>query len=69
VTNLHRRIWKLEAIRSPREPVRLVVRYQTGDPQDTDETESDVDENDPNTLVMVVQYADVRPKSPVGPIG
>src|ERR1035438_6228703 len=50
MTNLQRRIRKLEALSSPRGPVRLVVRYETGDPQDTDETESDVDENDPNTL-------------------
>jgi hypothetical protein len=44
-----------------------VVRYETGDPLDTDETESDVDENDPNTLLVVVKYVDMPPKSPLGP--
>jgi len=68
MTNLQRRLKKLEALSSPRGPVRLVVRYETGDPQDTDdETEPDVDENDPNTLVVVLQYVDVPPKSPPGP--
>ena len=62
MTNLQRRIRKLEALSSPRGPVRLVVRYETGDPQDTDETDSDVDENDPNTLVVVVEYVDMPPK-------
>ena len=66
MTNLQRRLKKLEARSDPRGPVRLVVRYETGDPQDTDETESDVDENDPNTLVVVVQYVDVPPKSTSG---
>ena len=28
---------------------------------------SDVDENDPNALVVVVQYVDVPSKSPLGP--
>jgi hypothetical protein len=62
MTNLQRRIRKLEALSSPRGPVRLLVRYETGDSPDTDETESDVDENDPNTLVVVVEYVDMPPK-------
>ena len=65
MTNLQRRIRKLEALSSPRGPVRLLVRYETGDSLDTDETESDVEENDPNTLVVVVQYVDVPAKSPL----
>ena len=67
MTNLQRRIRKLEALSSPRGPVHLVVRYETGDPQDTDETDSDGDENDPNTLVVVVEYVDMPSKAPLGP--
>ena len=67
MTNLQRRLKKLEARSDPRGPLRLVVRYETGDPQDTDETESDVDENDPNTLVVVVEYVDMPSKAPLGP--
>src|ERR1035438_3131361 len=66
MTNLQRRLRKLETRSSPRGPVRLVVRYETGDPQDTDETESDVDENAPNTLVVVVQYVDMPAKATSG---
>ena len=65
MTNLQRRIRKLEALSSPRGPVHLVVRYGDDDLQDPDkEPESDVDENDPNTLVVVVQYVDMPAKSP-----
>ena len=67
MTNLQRRLKKLEARSDPRGPVRLVVRYETGDPQDTDETDSDGDENDPNTLVVVVEYVDMPSKAPLGP--
>jgi hypothetical protein len=67
MTNLLRRLKKLEARSDPRGPVRLVVRYETGDPQDADKTESDVDENDPNTLVVVVQYVDMPSKARLGP--
>jgi len=68
MTNLQRRLSKLEARSDPRGPLRLVVRYETGDPQDTEETESAVDENDPNTLLVVVQYVDMPSKAPLGPI-
>ena len=67
MTNLQRRIRKLEALSSPRGPVRLVVQYENGDPLDTDETEPDLDENDPNTLLVVVKYVDMPPKSSLGP--
>ena len=68
MTNLQRRLKKLEARSDPRGPLRLVVRYEDGDLQDPDEEpESDVDENDPNTLVVVVQYVDMPAKSPLGP--
>ena len=67
MTNLQRRLRKLEALSSPRGPVRLLVRYETGDSLDTDETESDFDENDPNTLVLVVEYVDMPSKAPLGP--
>lgn len=66
MTNLQRRIRKLETLRCLRGPVRLVVRYENGDPQDNDETESDVDENDPNTVLVVVQYFDMPAKSTAG---
>jgi len=67
MTNLQRRLKKLEARSDPRGPLRLVVRYETGDPLDTDEAESDVGENDPNTLLLIVQYVDMPPKSPLEP--
>jgi hypothetical protein len=66
VTNLQRRLKKLEARGDPLGPLRLVVRYETGDPLDIDETESDVDENDPNTVLVVVQYFDMPAKSTAG---
>jgi len=45
-----------------------VVRYEDGDLEDPDEEpDFDVDENDPNTLVVVVQYTDMPPKSLPGP--
>ena len=66
MTNLQRRLKKLEARSDPRGPLRLVVRYETGDPLDIDETESDVDENDPNTVLVVVQYFDMPAKSTAG---
>jgi len=67
MTNLQRRLRKLETRRDPRGPLRLVVRYETGDPQDTEETESSVDESDPNTFLVVVEYVDMPSKAPLGP--
>ena len=61
MTNLQRRLKKLEARSDPRGPLRLVVRYPD------EETESDFDETDPNTLVVVVQYVDMPSKAPPGP--
>ena len=61
MTNLQRRLKKLETRSDPRGPLRLVVRYPD------EETESDLDENDPNTLVVVVEYVDMPPKSTSGP--
>jgi hypothetical protein len=37
-----------------------------GDPDE--EPEEDFDENDPDTLLLIVQYVDMPPKSPLGPI-
>jgi len=61
MTNLQRRLRKLETRSDPRGPLRLVVRYPDEEP------ESDVDENDPNTLVVVVEYVDMPAKSPLEP--
>jgi hypothetical protein len=68
MTNLQRRLKKLEMRSDPRGPLRLVVRYEDDEFQDPDEEpQSDVDENDPNTLVVIVQYVDMPSKSPLGP--
>ena len=69
MTNLQRRLKKLEVRDAPRggRP-RLVVRYEGcgwGDPDE--EPEEDFDENDPNTLLLIVQYVDIPPKSPLVP--
>jgi hypothetical protein len=69
MTNLQRRLRKLEARNAPHggRP-RLVVRYEGcgwGDPDD--EPVEDFDENDPNTVLLIVQYVDMPPKSPLGP--
>jgi hypothetical protein len=61
MTNLQRRLKKLETRSDPRGPLRLVVRYPD------EETESDVDERDPNSLVVVVEYVDVPSKAPPQP--
>jgi hypothetical protein len=40
-----------------------VVRYEDSDLRDPDEQrDADIDANDPNTLVVVVQYVDVPAK-------
>jgi len=68
MTNLQRRLKKLEARSDPRGPLRLVVRYPDDDFQDPDdERESDAGENDPNTFVVVVEYVDMPSKAPLGP--
>jgi len=69
MTNLQRRLKKLEARSDPHggRP-RLVVRYEGcgwGDP--AEEPEEHFDENDPNTVLVVVQYVDMPAKSPLGP--
>ena len=67
MTNLQRRLKKLEARNAPQggRP-RLVVRYDDG-LQDPDAApESDADENDPNTVLVVVQYFDMPAKSTAG---
>jgi hypothetical protein len=60
MTNLQRRLKKLETRSDPRGPLRLVVRYPD------EETESDFNENDPNTLVVVVEYVDMPAKATSG---
>jgi hypothetical protein len=68
MTNLQRRLKKLEARSDPRGPLRLVVRYPDDDFQGPDdERESDADENDPNTFVVVVEYVDMPSKAPPQP--
>jgi len=67
MTNLQRRLSKLEARTAPPKPVRLVVRYEGSDWEEPEESEADIDQNDPNTVYVVVQYVDMPPKSPLGP--
>jgi len=47
--------------------VRLLVRYEGCDGLDAEEPQEDIDESDPNTVVLTVQYIDMPPKSPLGP--
>jgi hypothetical protein len=61
MTNLQRRLRKLETRSDPRGPLRLVVRYPDEEP------ESGFDENEPNTFVVVVEYVDMPSKAPLGP--
>jgi hypothetical protein len=63
MTNLQRRLKKLEACSAPPKPVRLLVRYEGCDWEDPEEPEADIDESDPNTRVLVVRYVDMpRPE-------
>jgi len=59
MTNLQRRLRKLEAHSAPPTPVRLVVLYEGCDGLESEEPEGDIDERDPNTVVMTVQYFDL----------
>ena len=67
MTNLQRRLKKLEARNAPLggRP-RLVVRYEGCGWGGPDEEPEDFDENDPNTVLVVVQYFDMPAKSPAG---
>lgn len=67
MTNLQRRLKKLEERSAPPKPPRLVVRYEGCDWGEPEETQQDIDESDPNTLVVVVQYVDRPPKAPPRP--
>jgi len=60
MTNLHRRLKKLEARNAPPQPPRLVVRYEGCD---WEEPEADIDEGGPNTLVLAVRYVDMLPEA------
>jgi hypothetical protein len=63
MTNLLRRLQKLEAKSAPRGPLRLLVRYEGCDGLDAEEPQQDIDESDPNTVVLTVQYIDMpRPE-------
>jgi hypothetical protein len=64
MTNLQRRLKKLEARSAPPKPLRLVVRYEGCDWDEPEEPEAGIDEN---TMVVVVQYVDFPPKAPLGP--
>ena len=57
--NIQRRIKKLEAHIAPPKPVRLLVRYEGCDWEEPEEPEADIDERDPNTVVLTVKYVDV----------
>ena len=66
--SIARRLQKLETRSAPPKPLRLVVRYEDSDLRDPDEQrDADIDANDPNTLVVVVQYVDVPARAPLGP--
>ena len=63
MTNLQRRLRKLETRSFARGPVRLLVRYEGCDGLDAEEPQPDIDERDPNTVVLTVQYIDMpRPQ-------
>ena len=69
MTNLQRRLKKLETRNAPHggRP-RLVVRYEGCGWGNADkEPEEDFDENDPNTVLVVVQYVDMPSKAPTQP--
>jgi len=59
MTNLLRRLQKLEAHSAARGPVRLLVRYEGCDGLDAEEPQQDIDESDLNTVVLTVQYIDL----------
>ncbi len=59
MTTLERRLRKLEARSAPPKPVRLVVRYEGCDGLEQEELQEDVDQNDPNTVVLTVRYVDM----------
>jgi hypothetical protein len=67
MTNLQRRLKKLEARSAPPKPVRLLVRYEGCDWDEPEDPEADIDESDENTMVVVVEYVDRPPKAPLGP--
>jgi len=67
MSNIQRRLKKLEARKPPGGRPRLVVRYEGCDLEEPEESEADIDESDPNTGYLVVQYVDMPPKSPLGP--
>jgi hypothetical protein len=56
---IEKRLRKLEALSAPPAPVRLVVRYEGCDGLEQEDPQEDVDENDPNTLVLTVRYVDM----------
>ncbi len=64
MTTLQRRLKKLEAVSAPLGPVRLLVRYVGCDGLDADEPKQDLNENDPNVVVVTVEYVDRPSKAP-----
>jgi hypothetical protein len=67
MTNLQRCLKKLETRSAPPKPPRLVVRYEGCDWEEPEESQQDIDESDPNTIVVTVEYVDRPPKAPLGP--
>jgi hypothetical protein len=53
-----RRVSKLEAIRPPAGPPRVVVRYEGKDCEDPDDPKEPEGEIDENTVVITVRYVD-----------
>jgi hypothetical protein len=67
VTNLQRRLKKLETRTAPPKPPRLVVRYVGCDGLDPEYPQADINETDENTMLVVVEYVDRPPKAPLRP--
>jgi hypothetical protein len=67
MTNLLRRLKKLETRSAPPKPPRLVVRYEGCDWGEPEEAHQDIDASDPNTLLVTVTYVDRPPKAPLRP--
>lgn len=67
MTNLLRRLKKLEERSTPPKPPRLLVRYEGCDWDEPGEPEANINEADENTMIVVVQYVDRPPKAPLRP--
>jgi hypothetical protein len=67
MTNLQKRLTRLEERSAPPKPMRLLVRYEGCDGLDSEEPEADFDESDPNLVLVTVTYVDRPPRAPLEP--